>query len=1098
MNKFTLLLISFIFSCVNLFSQEKLFKLLPPDSTGVDFINIVKDTKHLNVISYEYYYNGSGVAIGDINNDGLPDLFFTSNVFENRLYLNQGNLKFKDISKKAGIGGSGFYHTGVVMVDINNDGWMDIYVCQSVAAEHALRKNVLYVNNHDGTFTDRAAEYGIADEGYSTQAAFNDMDGDGDLDLLVLNHPFNLDFAKTVHLAYNSKRILEAVKDPPTVYESDRYYENVNGKFIDRTVSAGLETRAFGLSTILQDFNNDGKPDIYQANDYLEPDYLFINKGGNKFVNEFDKFFKHCSYSSMGSDYADLNNDGLSDLITVDMLPEINQRQKQLRRGNNYDEFEKFVKYGYGHQYVKNVLQLNNGNGSYSDVSYFTGMAFTDWSWAVLINDFDNDGFKDVYINNGYMRDITDMDYSKFYMDSIKKELIKAKSDTDVVNLLSLIPSVKVQKYYFKNYGGLNFKKESKEAGMNQFGWSFGAAYGDLDNDGDLDVVVCNNNDYAFIYKNNTADSKVTNSLRIQLAGPPQNINGIGAKIETVTADSLKTMCVFNPMKGYLSSHDKTTIIGIGKNKSADVTVAWPDGKKQNLKNVSSGQLKIISYKEAAAVQHNADPVKLLFSDITNRTKIDYIYNENEYIDFKLEPLLPHRFSQFGPCLAVADFNGDKRQDVFIGGAKGFSAKMYFQNSDETFSLVNESAFEADKMFEDGAVAVLDLDRDGDNDLIVTSGGNEYPNQATSYPIRFYLNGGSGVFKRDEFPNNNFLTSSNVIAIDDYNKDGKDDIFIGGRVVPGHYGLIPQSILLNRKSDSLINVAGPKLNKIGMVTSAVWVDIDNDGWDDLVLAGEWMAITFFLNINGTLSDEPLIIPNTFGWWSKLVIADLNNDGYKDIICGNLGMNTRYRGTVDKPVSMVVSDFDNNGSTDCLISVFVKDKSYPIAIRDYVLDQMPYLRKKYLRYKPYSTATIQDIFSESQLKAADNFVANEMHSCVFMNQGNKNFNVIYLPSEAQLFPVNGIQVDDINGDHIPDLLLAGNDYTTEVETGRNDAGIGLYLTGKGDGTFTPIPVLQSGFYTPGNVKSLEKITIGSQPSYLVGKNNDRLQILQAIK
>lgn len=1085
-----------IITCLYVPAQNKLFTLLPADSTGVNFSNLIYDSKQLNVINYEYYYNGSGVAIGDVNNDGLADLFFTSNVYENKLYLNQGNFKFKDISAAAGIGGLGAYHTGVVMVDINNDGWMDIYVCQSVLLDPKKRKNVLYVNNKNGTFTDRATEYGIADEGYSMQAAFNDMDGDGDLDLLVLNHPYNLDFAKTINLAYNAKHELYAVKDSATKYESDRYYENVNGKFVDRTKAAGLETRSFGLSAILQDFNGDGKPDIYQANDYLEPDYLFINKGNNKFVNEYDTYFKHGSYSSMGSDYADINNDGNSDLITVDMLPEVNQRQKQLRRGNNYDEFEKVVKYGYGYQYVKNVLQLNNGNGSYSDISYFTGMAFSDWSWAVMINDFDNDGLKDVYIINGSMRDITDMDYSKFAIDSLRKELIKAKSDADVLKVLAVIPSVKVQKYYFKNYGGLSFKKESKEVGMNQNAWSYGAAYGDLDNDGDVDVVVCNNNDFAFIYRNNTSEEKLKNSIRIQLQGSPKNINGIGTKIETACLDGLKTMCVYNPMKGYLSSHDKTVIVGINKNTEANVVITWPDGKKQEIKNLPTGSLNIVKYSDAVtpplAIPTTA---KLLFKNITKAVKLDFTYNENEYIDFKLEPLLPHRFSQAGPCLAVADFNGDKLEDFFVGGAKGYSGKIFFQQNEGTFLSSPQTGFDADKMLEDGAAAAFDYDKDGDMDLLITCGGNEYPNQPEKYPVRIYLNDGKGIFKRIISFTDNYFTSSNAIAIDDYNKDGIADIFIAGRVVPGHYGLRPTSFLLSSSNNSLKDIAGSALQKIGMVSTAVWADINGDGWKDLLLAGEWMPITYFINEKGKLSDNPIIIPETYGWWNRLAIADVNNDGLLDIVAGNLGLNTRYLGTKDKPASMVVSDFDGNGSTDCVISVYVKDKSYPIAIRDYLLDQMPYLRKKYLRYKAYSTATLQDIFTEAQLNVAEKFIANNMNSTVFINTGNGNFKGIALPAEAQLFPVNGIQITDINSDNIPDLLLAGNDYSTEVETGRNDAGIGLALIGKGDGSFVSLLVTQSGFYTPGNVKCMEKIMMGSRPAYLVGKNGDKLELLQ---
>ena len=819
----------------NTLAQQKLFTLLSPDSTGVKFSNEISDTKELNVISYEYYYNGGGIAIGDINNDGLPDLFFTSNTHDCKLYLNQGSMKFKDITKEAGVacGGINSYKTGVTMVDINNDGWMDIYVCRSVMVDPQSRKNILFINNKNGTFSDRATEYGVDNKGFSMQAYFNDMDGDGDLDLLVLNHP--LSNAKTIHLTYNKKNVLEAVRDAPTPFESDRYYENVNGKYIDKTAEAGLMTRSFGLSAVLEDFNNDGKPDIYQANDYLEPDYLFINKGNGKFVNEFDKYFKHCSFSSMGTDYADINNDGLNDFFADDMLPEGNQRQKQLRRGNNYDEFEKMVKYKYGYQYVKNVLQINNGNNTYSDISYYTGTAYSDWSWAVMIADFDNDENKDLYIANGFMRDVTDMDFDKFAIDSVKKAMVKTNDANDILKLLSIIPSNKAQKSYFKNYGGLNLQKESKIAGLDQYAWSFGAAYADLDNDGDLDIVVNNTNDYAFVYRNNTKENNDGHSITLQLNGSAKNINGIGAQIQCVTPDGVKQSITSNPMKGYLSCRDNKILFGISKNQQADINITWPDGKKQELKNVTANQLLKINYADATTVTNKTlEPVAKLFTDVTDITKINFTYTDNEYIDFKLEPLLPHRFSQLGPCAAVGDFNGDKTDDLFIGGEKDKAATLFIQNADGTFSEKIQIAFNTDKMYEDGAASILDFDNDGDNDLLVTCGGNEYPNQDSKYPIRLYENDGKGNFTKKILFNNNFFVSANTIAISDYNKDGIKDIFIGGRVVPGHYGLTPNSYLFNIRNDSLIDITNnTSINKVGLVTAASWSDTDHDGWVDL-------------------------------------------------------------------------------------------------------------------------------------------------------------------------------------------------------------------------------------------------------------------------
>jgi len=1073
-------------------AQTQLFSLLPADSTGVQFVNEIMDSKHLNVVSYEYFYNGAGVSAGDVNNDGLCDLYFTSNVGDCKLYINQGNLKFKDVTAAAGVNGGGGYKTGAVMADINNDGWLDIYVCKSVAANPKLRKNILYINNKNGTFTNRATEYGVDDEGFSMCAYFNDLDGDGDLDLLVLNHPYNLNFAKTIHLTYNKKGELVAVKDKPTPYESDQYYENVNGKFVNKTAQAGLATRAFGLSAILEDFNDDGLVDIYQANDYLEPDYLFINKGKGKFVNEFDKFFRHGSYSSMGTDYADINNDGFSDLMTTDMLPEGNYRQKQLRRGNNYDEFEKVVKYGYGYQYVKNVLQLNNGNGSFSDISYYTGTAFSDWSWAVLMNDFDNDGMKDIYIANGYMRDITDMDYVRFKMDSVKKALIKTGSQDDVLKLLAVIPSVKVLKSYFKNYGNFDFRRETKESGLDHPAWSFGAAYADLDNDGDLEIIVNNVNDYAFIYKNNTSEKGENRSVSISLNGPLQNRNGLGAKIRVSTPDHNKYYFVANTMRGYLSNNDNKMVIGIGRNPSARVLITWPDGKTQE-ENARAGENLQMDYTNAKTPVQEGMKVSRYFEDITPATKINHLYTENPYIDFKLEPLLPHRFSQLGPCIAVADLNKDGLDDFVVGGAKDVAASVYFQQTDGSFYQKPQPALAADKKYEDGAIAFIDIDRDGNRDMIITSGGNDYARNTSMYPVRFYRNDGTGVFAA--YKTGILNTSSNAIAVADYNEDGNADIFIGGSTSPGNYGLIPESFLLTIINGEVKDITPPQLKKAGMIKSAHWVDLDKNGWFDLVLAGEWMLVSIYYGNKDGLDAAPYGMSQTYGWWNKLQFADLDNDGDLDIIAGNLGLNTRYMGTFEKPVTMVVSDFDNNGSTDCLISTYVKNNSYPISIRDYVLDQMPYLRKKYLRYNQYSGATVTDIFTPEQLAKASSFLANNMSSLVFINNGRADFTLKILPPEAQFFPVKAIQCMDINRDGNLDLLLAGNDYSTEVETGRNDAGIGLLLFGNGKGDFKPVPVTESGFYVPGDVKCLESISIKGNRCFIAGKNKDKIQVIK---
>ena len=1093
--KFIPLLPALLLATVTGQAQPKLFSLLPPDSTGVDFVNPIMDSRELNVVSYEYFYNGAGVSAGDVNNDGLPDLYFTSNVGDCKLYINQGGLRFRDMTREAGVNGGTGYKTGAVMADVNNDGWLDIYVCRSVAANPQQRKNLLYINNRNGTFTNRAEEYGVADPGFAMSAYFNDLDADGDLDLLVLNHPYNLNYAKTIHLTYNKKGELEAVRDKPTPYESNQYYENVNGRFVNKTTEAGLATRSFGLSAILEDFNNDGLTDIYQANDYLEPDYLFINKGSGRFVNEYDRFFRHGSYSSMGSDYADINNDGFSDLMTTDMLPEGNYRQKQLRRGNNYDEFEKVVKYGYGYQFVKNVLQLNNGNGSFSDISYYTGTAFSDWSWGVLINDFDNDGLKDIYIANGYMRDITDMDYVRFKMDSVKKALIRTGSQEDVLKLLSVIPSVKVLKSYFRNYGNLDFRKETRESGLDQPAWSFGCAYADLDNDGDLELIVNNVNDPAFIYRNNTAESSANRSVSIRLKGSARNPFGMGARIRVQTPDGVSRYFVANTMRGYLSNNDNKIVTGIGTQPSARVEVRWPDGKQQAF-TAMAGETLLVNYEQAVAVPAAPDPAPLLFEDITAATGLRYQHKENPYIDFKLEPLLPHRFSRQGPCIGVADLDRDGLDDLVTGAAKDEMTAVFLQNRDGSFRQVPQPGMEVDKQLEDGAIAFADLDKDGNTDMIISTGGNDYGRDLAKYPVRFYRNDGKGNFTR--YPAPVFLTSSNALAVADFNEDGRTDIFIGGSTSPGHYGLVPSSFLLTIDNGEIKDITPRQLKQAGMIKTASWQDLDRNGWLDLVLAGEWMPVTVYYGSPGGLDLIPYGIPESYGWWNKIQFADLDKDGDLDLIGGNLGLNTRYTGTPEKPVTMVVGDFDNNGSTDCIISTYIRNNSYPIAIRDYVLDQMPFLRKKYLRYSQYANATVPDMFSPEQLAKASSWLANNMSSCVYINKGRNDFETRRLPPEAQLFPVKGIQCTDINKDGHTDLLLAGNDYSTEVETGRNDAGIGLALLGDGKGGFSPLPVTRSGFFVPGDVKNLEWIRIKGSPCLVAGKNMDFIQLIKPVQ
>ncbi len=1079
--------------------SQLLFTRITPEESGVKFVNAIIESQKINFFSYGYLYNGGGVAVGDVNNDGLADLYFSGNMVHNILYLNQGNLKFKDVTDSAGVDGGLGFKTGVSMVDINGDGLLDIYVCKSAVSEPSLRKNMLYINNGNMTFTDKAKEYGVDDESYTTQGYFYDMDLDGDLDLFLLNHPDEMNYSSKIELTYDKTGNLIALRDTQRTYISNRYYENINGHFKDKTFSAGLGTYAFGLSAIIDDFNGDGYPDIYACNDFHYPDYLFINNKNGTFTNRLDEHFQHTSNSSMGSDYADINNDGFLDLMVLDMLPESFQKQKQLKPPVNYDTFYKRIKYGYGTQFVKNVLQLNNGNNTYSDISYLANVAFTDWSWAPLIADFDNDGFKDIYVTNGYLRDVTDLDFIVYNNDSIVKHLIKEEGKLDTLKLLSAIPSNKVFNYFFRNNGNLTFNSISATCGLNTPSFGNGAAYADLDNDGDLDLIVNNIDEEPFIYRNNSVQNKAGNYIRFKLKGTDKNIEGIGTAIQIETPDGTKQVQHFMPDKGYISSHERFVHFGIGQNKFANVIITWPNGLMQTISALEANHVYTLDIKNAFAKPKAEEKISTLFIDITKETNVIYKQKENTYIDFKLEPLLPHQFSQLGPCIAVADVDGNGTEDFFIGGSKDNEAFVYMQDHAGKFSKSKQPGITADKQLEDTGSEFFDADNDGDKDLLVVSGGNEYPETDSMYPVRLYLNDGKGNFIKDKnFPV--IYSSAKAIAIDDYDKDGDADIFIGGRVVPGHYGLIPQSFLLQNNKGNFTDITKqiPSLASIGMVTDAIWCDINKDSWKDLIMVGEWMPLTIYKNnpaASGSKLDAPIINENSYGWWNTIAQTDVDNDGDIDLIGGNVSINTRYRGNEQYPVTMVVSDFDNNGSTDCVISLYQEGKSYPLATRDNLLDQMNFLKKKFLRYHDYANATINDVFTPEQLSKAQTFKANNIANVVFNNDGAGNFSQQLLSSKAQIFPINAIITDDFDKDGLTDLLVAGNDYSTEVETGRNDGGIGLFLKNFGAGKFRGVTVTQSGFYAPGDVKCIKRIKINNKPCFIIGKNQGDLQFVR---
>jgi enediyne biosynthesis protein E4 len=1077
-------------------SKSQLFTLMPKEVSGIDFQNKVIESQHLNIFNYEYLFNGAGVAIGDINNDGLNDIFFAGNMMSNKLYLNRGNLKFDDISPTANTDKGDGINTGVSMMDINGDGWLDIYVCKSGLNDPKYRNHNVYINNKDNTFSDKAKEMGLLDSSFSTQAYFYDMDNDGDLDLYLLNHPYKMGESKKIILTYNKQGKLEVAKPESYKYYTDRYFENNNGKFIDRTVKAGFQNYAFGLSAVIADFNHDNYADIYVANDYTQPDVLYINNKNGTFTEKSDSFFQHFSYNSMGTDYADIDNNGYDDLITLDMLPEENYRQKQFRQQIGYDQYGKLVKYGFKSQFVKNCVQLNKKGKKYSDVGYSVDMSLTDWSWAPMIADYDNNGHKDIYITNGYYHDFTDQDFTKYKLDSIVKAANKEVDLEKLKEIMSNIPSVKVNNYFFTNQGNMKFVKNPPNTGLDIPSFSNGGAYGDLDNDGDLELVVSNINQDAFIFRNNARENNSGNYLRLKLISTKNPNLVYGAKINILTQDSMTQFYRFYPVKGFMSSHEHFVHIGLGKNIDALITITLANGTKLNPVIKQANQIALINIDEMQ-LETNITDIKqpnIDFKDITKACRISHTGIENEYIDFKQEPLIPRQYSRSGPAIAVGDINGDKLEDMYIGGAKDEEGFFYIQQVDGSFIKKMSPAFTKDKLYEDGAAKFLDFDKDGDQDLIVTCGGNDYPNELVKYPVRLYINQGGSNYTRagiDVFPN--IYTSSKTIAIDDYNKDGFDDIFIGGNILPGHYGRIPNSFLLKNSGRKFeLDPFSIKNEKLTMINDAIWLDIDQNGYKELITVGEWTPPIIYRNSAGNIENKNESIGNVRGWWTSITASDLNLDGVQDLILGNYGTNTRYIGTALQPMTMYVNDYDKNGSTDAIINTFIQGKSYPLAQRDVLLDQLPFLKKRFNRYDKYSRAVSADVFTADEQIGTDTMIANFMQSVILYLKPNGSMDMKLLPFDAQVFPVNAVLPIDADQDGVQDLLLAGNDFGLEIETGRLDAGQGLILRKNKSTSYRPI--YNHNLDLSGDVKSLTPITIAGKKAIIVGRNSAALQIL----